>query len=766
MNAGSAYAGFGGHVGRTFATSTPWWPPRPSAPAGAPNIVVMVADDLGFSDLGCYGSEIATPHIDRIAGSGIRYSNFHSAPLCSPTRAALLTGRNSHAAGIGFTSMIDPGFPGYASELPANQPTMAEVLRDNGYSTGMVGKWHVCKDSDLHEAGDHHSWPLQRGFDRYYGFLEALTDFHHPHRLYEGNEVVEVDRYPDGYYLTDDLTDRAIQMIRSAKVADPTRPLFLYYSHGAVHAPLQAKATDIARQRGLYEEGWDVLRELRLRRQIELGVVSPGTELPPRTAEPGEDVVPWDSLAPGLRRLFARYMEVYAAMVESVDESAGRIRAALEELGQWDNTIFLFMSDNGASREGRELGTTSYFRFSGAGAATDLVADLERFDLIGGPAACAHYPRGWAMASNTPFRLYKMSTYRGGHQVPMVMSWPRGQVAQTELVRPQYVHVTSVLPTLLELIGVDFPARRGGLEARAPSGPSFATTLHDPRAPSVHDEQYYECVGSRAFYRQGWEAVTFHRPLTSFRTETWELFNVESDPTQCHDLAAQHPQRLAELQARWEEAAWANQVFPLNEGTGLANLLRPEHDEVLSQPIRIPAGTPSLERYRSSRLITGRPFRVVVEWEYRAGDEGVLVAHGGQQSGYLLYVEDGMLNVVQNAYGSMVELPAVTLPSASREMSLDVTPIADKRWKLALAVDGEPVASSDHFVQLGGYLPFEGIDVGIDRRSPVSWELYQRRGPFPYSGRLVAVRYEPGQVTAALGTAAIASAIEMGLGLE
>jgi arylsulfatase len=725
----------------------------------------MVADDLGFSDLGCYGSEIATPHLDAIAAAGVRYANYHTFPLCSPSRAALLTGRNPHTVGVGFTSMIDPGFPGYASELPANQPTLAEVLQINGFATGMVGKWHLCKDSDLHEGGDHHSWPAQRGFDRYYGFLEALTDFHHPHRLYAGNEVVEVDQYPDGYYLTDDLTERAIAMIRSAKAADPAKPLFLYYAHGAVHAPLQAKADDIARQRGRYDEGWDVIRERRLRRQIELGILPLGTELPPRNSEAGEDVAPWGSYGTDVRRLFARYMEVYAAMVQTIDESAGRIRDTLEELGEWDNTLFMFISDNGASREGRELGTTAYFRFGLPGGTTDLEADLARIDLVGGPAACAHYPRGWAMASNTPYRLYKMSTHRGGLKVPLVVSWPRGQLARTDVVRNQYVHVTNVLPTVLELVGVEFPARRGQLDAPAPSGASFVATLLDPSASELHDEQYYECNGSRAFYRKGWEAVTFHRPMTSFSTERWELFDVNADPTQCHDLASQNPERLAELQAGWEEAAWENQVYPLNEGSGLANLLRPDRDDHLGAAMRIPAGTPSLERYRSNRLITGRPFRVVVEWAYRDGDEGVLVAHGGQQSGYVLYVEGGHLHVVQNAFGSMIELRPVAVPDGSSEVALAVETPGNRRWELSLALDSHVVAEGEGFVQLGGYLPFEGIDVGIDRRSPVSWDLFERRGPFPYTGRLVAVRYEPGEITSG-GPEDIAEAVAAGLGLE
>ncbi|SVC73875.1 uncharacterized protein METZ01_LOCUS326729, partial [marine metagenome] len=341
----------------------------------------------------------------------------------------------THQAGMGYVANADPGFPGYASELPRHQPSLAEVLQANGYATMAVGKWHLCRDTDLSEAGDKHSWPLQRGFDQYYGFLEALTNFHHPHRLYEGNSVVQTDQYPDGYYLTDDLTERAVRMIREVRQNDPVKPFFLYYSHGAVHAPLHAKANDIARHRGNYDKGWDRLREERLACQIELGIVPEGTVLPPRNSEPGEDVKEWDSLPEIERKVMARYMEVYAAMVESIDQSVAAIRDTLEDLGELDNTIFIFTSDNGASREGQERGSTSYFTTSGGVSATITEETLANIDAIGGPTTWPHYPRGWAMACNTPFRLYKMMTYRGGHSVPFVCSWPDGPIGQAEMFR-------------------------------------------------------------------------------------------------------------------------------------------------------------------------------------------------------------------------------------------------------------------------------------------------------------------------------------------
>ena len=328
--AAGAYEGFGGRVGRTFAGSEPWWPERATPREGAPNVVVILADDLGYSDLGCFGSEIDTPNLDGLAARGLRYTNFHVTPMCSPTRAALLTGVNPHRAGVGTVAHSDAGFPGYAMELADDVVTVAEVFRDQGYATLMVGKWHLAKDSDCSAAGPKHSWPCQRGFERFYGILDAFTNQHHPHRLVQDNHLVEVDQYPDGYYFTDDLTDRAISMLRERKASAPRQPFFLYFAHGSVHAPIQAKPVDIAKYRNRYGEGWDRLREERWRRQQELGVIPEGLPLPPRNAEPGNEVAAWDDLPEAEQRLFARHMEVYAAMVDNLDQSVGRLLAAIE----------------------------------------------------------------------------------------------------------------------------------------------------------------------------------------------------------------------------------------------------------------------------------------------------------------------------------------------------------------------------------------------------------------------------------------------------
>lgn len=747
---GPGYPGFPGHVGRTFAGSDGWWPPRPEPPTGAPNVVVMLVDDLGLADVGCYGSEIATPHLDALAARGLRFRDFHSTPMCSPTRAALLTGCNPHAVGVGTVAHSDAGFPGYAMELADDAVTAAEVFRANGYSTFMVGKWHLSKDSDQSAAGPRHSWPLQKGFDRFYGFLDAFTNLHQPHRLVEDNHAVEVDTYPDDYYLTDDLTDRAIAMIRETKASDPTKPFFLYFAHGAVHAPLQAKADDIARYRGRYEAGWDALRDERYARQAELGVIPEGAVMAPRNAEPDNDVPAWDDLSADEQALFARHMEVYAGMVDSIDQNLGRLVEALVDLGVFEDTIIIFTSDNGASREGEATGTSAYYVHLLQG--DDLDADLARIDLLGGPQTTPHYPRGWAMAGNTPYRLYKINTHRGGHSVPFVVSWPAGlDESLGGGIRPQYTHVTDVLPTLIDVIGLDRPTERAGRPARPFDGTSFAPVLRDPAAPATRTEQVYEMIGHRGFYRDGWEIVTLHRPLTPFSDEEWELYDLRTDPTELVDLAAEHPERVRELAEAWEAAAWANQIYPLDEGSQVKYLIRPARSDVYKQPVRVPLGTPTLERWRSVQLIWFRACTMAVELDYRAGEQGVLFAHGDQGSGYALYVLDGELVYAHNdGRGRVRTLSGGPVPDGTRSIVCGKTAPGGNVWDVTLSVDGELRGTLAGVPMLYGMAPFEGITVGRDPRSPVSWELYERFGSFAWSAAdggpasLRAVTFTPG----------------------
>jgi arylsulfatase len=575
----------------------------------------------------------------------------------------------------------------------------------------------------------------------------GLTNLHHPNMLHEDNHAIPTDSYPDGYYFTDDITDRAIEMIRGVKASDPATPFFLYCAHGAVHAPLMAKQVDIEKYRGRYELGWDMIREERFGRQLDMGVIPAWTQLPPRNSEPDYASPAWESLPDKEKRLFARYMEVYAAMVDNIDQNLGRLRDALEELGQLDNTIIVFTSDNGGSREGGGKGTTQYFKTVGMvhshmGNPENVDLDYERLDLIGGPRLMVHYPWGWGMASNTPLRLHKGTTFAGGHRVPLIVSWPAGIAGRNE-IRFQYTHLSDVLPTLTEMIGLETPAERNGMSARAMTGSSFGEVLAAGDTPSAHPEQYYEMSGHRGYYREGWEAVTIHYPNARFDDEQWHLFNVEQDPAQTTDLAADEPERVEELTKAWDQAAWTYLVYPIDDGMGMMRLTDPTSMGGAGEKVvTLLPGTPTLERGVAAGLIHGRSFSVTVSLEHHQGDRGILFAHGDQGGGYCVYVDDdGSCVFAHNAYGAMTVVSGGVLPDGTTQVTLDITADAGARWTARLAADSKHLAAASDLEALGFLAPFEGIDVGMDRRSPVSWELYERHSTFPYTGRIHQVVY-------------------------
>jgi arylsulfatase len=749
-NVNKAYSSFKGKVGKVFSTSDPAWPRPPTAPAGSPNVLVILVDDLGFSDLGCFGSEIETPNLDALAAEGIRYTNFHVNPMCSPTRASLLTGLNSHMAGMGHVAHFDPGFPGYAMELRENATTMGDLFKANGWASLMVGKWHLCKDSHLSEAGPKHSWPLQKGFERFYGILGGFTNFHHPHRLCEDNHALDIDAYPEGYYFTDDLTDQAIKMIRELRSSHPEKPWFMYFSHGAVHAPLQAKEGDMEKYRGKYESGWDEIRKKRFQKQKELGVVPPHAELPDRNTEDNHSVKAWDELSGKEKEIFARYQEIFAAMVDNVDQNFQRLRLALEKMGEWENTIIVFTSDNGGSREGQESGTSAYFRtllaFTGHDELESVDTDYERLDLLGGPRALAHYPMGWAMASNTPFRLYKTNTHQGGQQVPLIISWPEKLHSQNPL-RTQYQHVTDLLPTICELVDIEIPIMKDGEELPLPAGNSFYESLENPDVESTHPEQYFEMIGHRGFYHEDWSAVTIRKPQTPFSDEKWELHNLRDDPTEKYDVSGQFPEKVEELKEKWSQAAWDNQVFPLDEGNNVKNILRPPWEKELVQETVLYPGTPTIERWKSQQLISFRSWEVETSLSYRADNTGTLFAHGDQGGGYSLVIEEEELLFTHNGYGKITEIKCGEVPKGNCSILLKVTPPDFLHWDIQIYLNGNLVAEREGLLALLAMAPFQGIDIGIDRKSPVNWRLFETYGPFPFDGALEEVRYLPGELT-------------------
>ncbi|HUZ77120.1 MAG TPA: arylsulfatase [Chloroflexota bacterium] len=755
------YEGFGGRIERTVSQSEPWWPASVRAPAGAPNIIVVLMDDMGYSDIAPFGSEIHTPTLAGLAQRGVLLTNYHTCAVCSPARAALLTGLNPHRAGFAYVAGQDPGFPGYTMEIAEDVLTLPEILRDNGYATFAVGKWHLAGDHASNPGGSRRSWPLQRGFERYYGCLDGLTNYHHPHALMVDNSPLEVDQYPDGYYLTDDLTDQALAMIKALRAHNASKPFFLYFAHHAVHGPLGAKPADIAKYRGRYAGGWDVQREQRFQRQLEARLFPPGTRLAPRNWEPGLEVPGWLELPEEQRLLYARYQEVYAAMVDNVDQNLGRLLATVDALGELENTIVLFTSDNGGTAEGTATGTRSYFSaftaalFGGRYPSwwqPDMPRDPE---LIGGPRVAMHYPRGWGMASNTPFRLYKSHTFAGGVRVPFIISWPAG-LPRGE-IRQQYQYVTDLHATLVELVGADRPAERYGRPAKGIDGLSFASVLRDGEAPSTRYEQYAESGGNRGFYRDGWKLLTRHERGTPYEDQEWQLFDLRADPTEIDDVAARFPEKVRELADAWEAAAWANTVFPLPDTSSRQR--RPEIAE-LEQPLRLLPGTPTLERSRSSRLTTLRSFDVDIELVHAGGAEGVLVAHGGQGGGYNVYVEDGHVRVAYNEYGNLRELDGGLLAPGPRMIRLSAEALPSYQWNLRLAIDGTDVGCLEGVLMLVGLSPLEGISIGIDRRSPVHWEVYEHHGAFPYTGGLQAVTYTPGPRPAFNAAAIVRATVE------
>ncbi|HEX7382451.1 MAG TPA: sulfatase-like hydrolase/transferase [Nevskiaceae bacterium] len=741
------YEHFGGMAEEVSSKSRPAWNPPSAARPGAPNVILMVMDDMGFSDIGPFGSEIRTPHLDALAADGYRFTNYHTNPLCSPARASLLTGLNSHRAGYASVVHFDPGYPAYRFLIADDVPTIAESFLAGGYATFMVGKWHLTKESLMHDAAARASWPLAHGFERYYGSMDGFTTLFEPHRLVRDNSPLVIDEYPADYYFTDALTDEALAMIKALRASDPHKPFFLYFAHQAVHAPLQAKATDIAKYRGAYECGWDHIRDERFRRQIDRGLFPAGTQPAPRNAEPGAEVAAWESLSDEQRLLFARYMEVYAAAIDNVDQNLGHLIDHLKVMGEYDNTLIAFTSDNGGSGEGGPEGTRSYF--SQFIHEVDLSPRWQRDvprdpDLIGGPRAFVHYPRGWAYASNTPFRFYKGYTFEGGVHAPLLVSWPRGlaRSRDDEGIRRQFTCVADLGLTLLELAGVKHLTRRGGRPAQEVDGVAFARLFADRECATLHGSQYSECHGQRGLYDRRWKIVTLHAPGKPYSDAEWQLYDLERDPTELHDVAAEHPEVVRDLARRWREAAWRNTVFPLIDDGSLN--VRPSSELAFEQPVTLYPGTPTLERFRSSKLIRLRDVVIEARFGYRTSDIGVLVAHGDQGGGYVLCVEDGAVTFAYNEYGAMSRLSVPLFAAGNHVARLSFACGSDLDWRIALSVEGgEPVAL-EAMRQLLGMSPFTGISVGVDRGSPVDWDLYTRRGAFRYSGSALTVRYLPG----------------------
>lgn len=554
--AASPASGFAGVIGRTAADSKSSPLPVIQARPGSPNIVYIVLDDTGFSDLGCYGSEVSTPHIDALAARGLLYNNFHCKAICSPTRAALLTGRNSHAVGMKELAGDDQGYPHSRGRVTPAAATIAQILRVNGFSTLGVGKWHLTPRSDFGASGDRSHWPVQKGFDRWYGFLSGWTDQYRPD-LVEDNHAVERPNRPD-YHFSADIVDKAIRMMSDHLTAGTKKPFFLYLAFGATHAPIQVPKRYIDKYAATYQRGWDQIREERYRRQVRLGIIPPNTELPPRN--PGDPA--WSELSAEERAVYARFMAAYAGFLEHTDEQIGRVVHFLKEHGLFENTVIFLLSDNGGAPE---AGTRGGFARP-YGDKTTIQEMYRRLDELGTEKTQPLYPRPWAMVSNTPFKFYKLWPYRGGVQTPFLVSWPAG--IRKPGLRKQFIDVIDITPTALGIVGVKAPEIFEGVCQIPLQGKNILATFNDPDSASPRDTQYFELWGSRAIWHKGWTAIGIHTPGTSFDEDRWELYHAENDFAESVNLASQYPDKLEEMKKLWWEEAAKNGALPLLEASG------------------------------------------------------------------------------------------------------------------------------------------------------------------------------------------------------
>ena len=716
---------FPGRVGRTLAESEQAFPIGPQPTADAPNVLLVVLDDVGFAQLGCFGSDIATPYFDALADEGMRYRQFHTTAMCSPTRAALLTGRNAHTVGIGGITELATGFPGYNGRLNPGCGFVAEVLRQAGWATMAIGKWHLAPAEEQHAAASRERWPLRQGFERFYGFLGPETSQWAPELVRDNTPIVPTER--NDLHLTEDLIDEAIRTIDDVRVNDSQKPFYMYLGLGACHAPHQVPQPWIARYRGAFDDGWDVWRERTHASQLASGIVPEGTVL---SARP-EWVPAWASLDGTQRKVAARMMEVFAAFLSHADHHVGRLVDHLRKTGELDRTLVIVVSDNGASAEGGPTGTyNGAFLYNGM--AHDDEETAARLDHLGGPDSFANYPWGWAFAGNTPFRRWKRETHEGGISDPLIVRPPASRApADRGAVRDQYVHAVDVAATVLEVCGVAMPPVLNGIDQVPLAGQSFAPSFTDATAPG-RITQYYEQFGSRAIYHDGWKAVAYHPmfrylptddPFQPFEADVWELFHTDLDPSETNDLAAAQPQRLAEMQELWWAEAERHGALPLHGFRGPIGARLPPATRAELRPfaIAVPeSNAPNIKR---------ADHRIEVELTVPdGGGHGVLVAQGGRFGGYSLYLHDGVPVYMSNYFGkefryARAESPLVAGRHEVRVEASLLDPVVGA-FDVRLLVDEVVVAT----VRLPATVPLrfslagEGLCCGYDDATPVSPE--------------------------------------------
>ena len=684
---------FPGVIGRTVDVSKPAWPQPNRAKDDAPNVLFIVLDDTGFGNLGCYGSPIATPNIDALAAGGLRYNNMHTTALCSPSRACIITGRNHHSNHLACLTNGSTGYPGSDGYIPFENGFLSEILQQKGYNTYAVGKWHLAPEETMTAAGPYDRWPLGRGFERYYGFLGGDTNQYYP-ELVRDNSQTEPETTPEeGYHLTPDLVEKAKAMIADAKQVAPNKPFFMYFAPGAMHSPHHVPKEWTDAYKGRFDAGWDAYRKGVFEKQKELGLIPPGTAL----SRHDPDVQDWDALPADERRLYARMMEVFAGFLTHTDHYIGELLAFLKELGEFDNTLIMLISDNGSSAEGGPHGSVYEVKFFNNVADT-VDVNLAAIDDIGGLKTFNHFPWGWTYASNTPFRRWKRETYRGGVSDPFIVHWPKGITAKGE-IRTQYAHIIDMVPTVLDALGLEPPESIRGVTQSPLEGVSLKASFDNAAAPATHVTQYYEMLGHRSLYHDGWRAVcpwpgpsfaetsdAFGTPisydrLTELDAKGWELYDLSEDVAETNNVADKERDRLIAMVGMWYNEAGKYNVLPV-DGRGLQRIAeeRPQIAVNRSRYVLYP-GTQSIVASAAPKILN-RPYSINAEVDIPPeGAEGVLLSMGGNDGGISLYVKDGKLCFVHNYV--TVDLFYVKsdgpLPTGRHFLSMEFQPTGTRR---------------------------------------------------------------------------------------
>ena len=751
--------GFKGTIKLDLRDSKPDWNSflYKKAPQDAPNVLVILYDDTGCAAWSTYGGRINMPTLDRLAANGLTYTQWHTTAVCSPTRSCFLTGRNHHANGFGSISEMAVGFPGYCGHIPPENGTIAQVLRDAGWSTLWIGKNHNVPVDAFSIGATKKRWPLGLGYDRFYGFIGGETNQWYP-TLIEDNHFIDQPYSPeDGYHLSKDLADKAIAYIRDSKQSEPDKPWYLWYCPGANHAPHHAPREYIDKYKGKFDDGYEAYREWVLARMIERGIVPNDTELTPINPLPdgvlpeADSVRPWASLSNDEKKLFARMAEVYAAFSEYTDVEIGRVVDYLEESGQLDNTVIFYCADNGASGEGSPSGSVNENRFFN-GYPDDIESNMALIDKLGSPDTYNHYPTGWAVAFSTPYKMFKRySSFAGGTCDPLVIHWPKGIKAQGEM-RHQYHHCTDIMPTILECCGIEMPKVIDGMEQSPLAGVSMRYSFDDAKAPTRKETQYYEMVGTRGIWHKGWKAATLHAPVPSnqgnFDKDVWQLFNVEEDRAEANDLAAQHPDKVKELQDLWMAEAEKNNVLPLIDvGVDLIHELEFHAPAPASGRYVYYPGTTEVPEATAARTL-GSSWKALAEVEFTGQSQGVIFAQGSRFGGYSLFVKGGKIFFVYNFLGIPPEQRLTVAAPTSGNHIVGVEFIKDSISKkletlgqMKLYLDDKVVAEGSFRTQSGHYaLCGEGLSVGIDTGDSVSSEY---KPTFEFTGgRVVKVVFD------------------------